>query len=663
MSYSKKRLQTEKEEVDELRKIIHGDSPHHKFLSHDQAIFANDPRIKFDHQEYDYDRLQAIEKNIQRTVSFKKVIKENPDIRDVDYTNYFHYGYCGNQMLASSLHHGMFEPMIRTLGSDEQVKQYLDDLLEYKIWGCYAQTEMGHGSDVQGLQTQAILDEEADEFIIHTPDITAAKFWPGELGKLCTHAVIHAKLIIKGEPYGVHAFIAQIRDMETHAPLPGIEVGDIGPKYGFNLKDNGYMIFTNFRVPRSALLSRFVSCSRDGNLSINGDPKVAYSTMMMIRVTLLNLGWDLLIKTICVVDRYLNFRTQFKSIANSDQERKIIDYQSTRHIMVPKLAFGYANCFAGKRMFKMLKTMEQEFKEDKFYTMKELHALGSALKAYYMQETLDAFFEIRETCGGSGYSNFSNLPWLIELWSPNVTLEGDAMVMYQQTGKILFKTLQKIKDGSRAFGTFEYLTDLEASPQSVKVDDVSNTQFLTDVIKYAAIYQIKKTDALLQQDESIEWNVKWNKMYQIEIVKSVKLHAIYATAVMFQKELESLSISDSLKSKLTVLCKIYACDNIIKYCEGAFLLDSVTASNLFDIKNLYEQLIEEATPFIWVYSEGCVMCEDTLHRQDGDFDPKRHYENYYREASNTKLNKKVKLDAVDMHIKPLSKKLKMVAKI
>jgi acyl-CoA oxidase len=110
-------------------------------------------------------------------------------------------------MVSTSLHHGMFEPMIRILGSDEQVKTYLGDVMSYKILGCYAQTEVAHGSDVQRLQTEAVLDEINDTFIINTPDIKAAKFWPGELGKMATHAVFHAKLIIKGEAYGVHAFI------------------------------------------------------------------------------------------------------------------------------------------------------------------------------------------------------------------------------------------------------------------------------------------------------------------------------------------------------------------------------------------------------------------------------------------------------------------------
>ena len=34
---------------------------------------------------------------------------------------------------------------------------------------------------------------------------------------------------------GIQAFYVPIRDIETHRPLPGIEIGDIGPKFGFCL--------------------------------------------------------------------------------------------------------------------------------------------------------------------------------------------------------------------------------------------------------------------------------------------------------------------------------------------------------------------------------------------------------------------------------------------
>ena len=50
------------------------------------------------------------------------------------------------------------------------------------IMGCYAQTELGHGSNVQGIETTATLDKSTDEFVIHSPTIRATKFWPGGLG-------------------------------------------------------------------------------------------------------------------------------------------------------------------------------------------------------------------------------------------------------------------------------------------------------------------------------------------------------------------------------------------------------------------------------------------------------------------------------------------------
>ena len=52
-----------------------------------------------------------------------------------------------------------------------------------------------------------------------------------------------AQLIIDGKPYGPHPFVCQIRDLETHQPLEGVHVGDIGPKFGYNTMDNGFLLF------------------------------------------------------------------------------------------------------------------------------------------------------------------------------------------------------------------------------------------------------------------------------------------------------------------------------------------------------------------------------------------------------------------------------------
>jgi len=122
------------------------------------------------------------------------------------------------------------------------------------IIGCYAQTELGHGSNVAGLETTATFDQTTDEFVIHTPTIKAAKFWPGSLGRHATHAVVFARMIVNKKDYGPLPFMVPIRSRVDHKPFPGIKVGDIGAKLGYNTVDNGYLEFNQYRVPRFSLL-------------------------------------------------------------------------------------------------------------------------------------------------------------------------------------------------------------------------------------------------------------------------------------------------------------------------------------------------------------------------------------------------------------------------
>lgn len=78
--------------------------------------------------------------------------------------------------------------------------------------------------------------------------------------------------------------MVQVRDSETHRPLPGMEIGDIGPKFGFETKDNGYIIFKNVRIPRTDLLSRYIEVEKNGSVNVKGNPLVLYSIMMFTRL-------------------------------------------------------------------------------------------------------------------------------------------------------------------------------------------------------------------------------------------------------------------------------------------------------------------------------------------------------------------------------------------
>jgi acyl-CoA oxidase len=101
----------------------------------------------------------------------------------------------------------MFLGACRNIADDEQAAQWLPKITALKMTGCYAQTELGHGSNVAGIETTATFDKAAQEFVINTPTLSAIKFWPGDMSRLSNHAVVFAKLIIDGKAYGVHSFL------------------------------------------------------------------------------------------------------------------------------------------------------------------------------------------------------------------------------------------------------------------------------------------------------------------------------------------------------------------------------------------------------------------------------------------------------------------------
>ena len=97
--------------------------------------------------------------------------------------------------------------------------------------------------------------------------------------------------------------------------MPGIKSGDMGPKFGYHGKDNGWMTFDNVRVPRSHLLQRFIAVDREGSVSIEGDIRALYTTMMIIRYVLLYMSKATLAQALQIAIRYSVVRRQFKNIS------------------------------------------------------------------------------------------------------------------------------------------------------------------------------------------------------------------------------------------------------------------------------------------------------------------------------------------------------------
>ena len=109
-------------------------------------------------------------------------------------------------------------------GNLQQQLKWVGRAWKTEIIGTYAQTEMGHGTFIRGLETTATYDPETETFVLHSPTIRAYKWWPGGLGRTANYAVVMAQLITQGKVVGPHPFIVQLRDEKTHKPLDGIKV-------------------------------------------------------------------------------------------------------------------------------------------------------------------------------------------------------------------------------------------------------------------------------------------------------------------------------------------------------------------------------------------------------------------------------------------------------
>lgn len=70
--------------------------------------------------------------------------------------------------------------------------------------------------------------------------------------------------------------MVQIRDLQTHIPMNGIKVGDLGTKLGYNSMDNCWLMFNHVRIPRENMLCRLAGIDREGNFEIRGDLRALY---------------------------------------------------------------------------------------------------------------------------------------------------------------------------------------------------------------------------------------------------------------------------------------------------------------------------------------------------------------------------------------------------
>ncbi|AOW06967.1 YALI0F10857p [Yarrowia lipolytica CLIB122] len=416
---------------------------------------------------YDLNKEQIRELTMERVAKLSLFVRDQPEddikkrfalIGIADMGTYTRLG----------VHYGLFFGAVRGTGTAEQFGHWISkgagDLR--KFYGCFSMTELGHGSNLAGLETTAIYDEETDEFIINTPHIAATKWWIGGAAHTATHTVVFARLIVKGKDYGVKTFVVQLRNINDHSLKVGISIGDIGKKMGRDGIDNGWIQFTNVRIPRQNLLMKYTKVDREGNVTQPPLAQLTYGSLITGRVSMASDSHQVGKRFITIALRYACIRRQF-STTPGQPETKIIDYPYHQRRLLPLLAYVYAlkmtadevGALFSRTMLKMddLKPDDKAGLNEVVSDVKELFSVSAGLKAFSTWACADVIDKTRQACGGHGYSGYNGFGQAYADWVVQCTWEGDNNILTLSAGRALIQSAVALRKGEPVGNAVSYL--------------------------------------------------------------------------------------------------------------------------------------------------------------------------------------------------------------
>ena len=114
------------------------------------------------------------------------------------------------------------------------------------------------------METTVTYDKTAGEFVVHSPTDFSQKYWISNGFNHANTAVVFGQTIVNGKNEGVNAFIVPIRD-ENMDLKQGVKIRDMGIKMGLNGVDSAILRFTNVRIPRVNILSKYCDVDVNGN--------------------------------------------------------------------------------------------------------------------------------------------------------------------------------------------------------------------------------------------------------------------------------------------------------------------------------------------------------------------------------------------------------------
>jgi len=365
-------------------------------------------------------------------------------------------------MVKAGVQWGLFGGAVQALGTERHHDAYLPDIMSFALPGCFAMTETGHGSDVQQLRTTCTYDPGTRTFDLHTPHEAARKDYIGNAAVDGRMAVVFAQLVTRGQRHGVHAWLVPIRDERGDA-MPGVTIGDDGPKAGLLGVDNGRLSFDHVRVPRDMLLDRYGQVAEDGTYtsSIENETRRFFTMLGTLVRGRVSVGGSASAATKLALDiavRYGETRRQF-SAPGADREVLLNDYLVHQRKLLPALATTYAYHFAQEELVGTMHDVQgaEDLDED---AQRELESRAAGLKAAQTWHATRTIQMAREACGGAGYLQENRLPHLKADTDVFTTFEGDNTVLLQLVAKGLLTGYRDAFGSLDGWGKVGFVADM-----------------------------------------------------------------------------------------------------------------------------------------------------------------------------------------------------------
>lgn len=331
---------------------------------------------------------------------------------------------------------GLWGGSVLHLGTATHHAKYLPQTMKFELPGCFAMTELGHGSNVRDIETTATYDAATQTFTIHSPTPSSGKTYIGNAALHGRIATVFAQLEIAGESKGVHAFVVPIRDANGR-PLPGVRIEDNGPKMGLNGVDNGKLWFDHVRIPRSDLLDKFAQVAPDGTYTSKIENAGArffamVATLVGGRIAVGSAAAAAAKTGLAIAIRYAARRRQFGK--PGEAEILLLDYPTHQARLFPHLAATYAIWFARGELVKRYVHRDGDGRA--------LETLAAAFKAWASDHATTTLQRCREACGGEGFMAVNRIGGLKADSDIFTTFEGDNTVLRQLAAKNLLGELQ-----------------------------------------------------------------------------------------------------------------------------------------------------------------------------------------------------------------------------